>query len=221
MPYKDKEKERERNRKRRLTKNYKEYQRKYQYKWREKNKDKWKEIQRKSDSKPERKAYLKKWWKESPKAEIIKKRFKENHPNLQKEYEKEWREKNPDKVKAKQEKYQYTKKGILNQIKKVQNRRIKFKKISGVYYNVPNKKLIELVDERDKVCVYCGRKFSKDNKSRFYRSYDHLDPFKPHSKTNTVRCCISCNSSKGEKNVFEWVKSKGYKISKVIYELSK
>ena len=219
MPYKDKEKERLRNKKRRETKEYKEYQRKYQRMWRKKNKERVKEIQRKSNSRPERKLYIRKWWKESPKAKEIKRRFQKSEKA--KQYQKEWIRKNPDKVKAKQDKYQYTKKGILNQIKKVQNRRIKFKKISGVYYNIPNKKLIEFVDERDKVCIYCGREFSKDKKSRFYRSYDHLDPFKPHSKTNTVKCCISCNSSKGEKNVFEWAESKGYKISKVIYELSK
>lgn len=206
MPYKDK------------TKN-KEYQREYQKRWRKLNKEKWKSIREKAEQKPERKEYIKKWWKESPKAKEIRKRFNESEKG--KKYHRGWIANNEDKVKQKQDKYQYTEKGILNQIKKVETRRIKFKKISGVYYNVPNKELVKLVNERDKVCVYCGDNFSEDKNSNKYRSYDHLDPFKKHSKTNTVKCCISCNSSKREKNVWEWLEIKNYTPSEIIYKLSK
>jgi len=204
MPYKEKEKR-------------KEYHRKYMEGWRKKNPKRWKEILKKSEASPKRKEYLRKWWRESPKAKEITRRFKESGKG--KGYHREWDKKNPEKVKLKMEKYSKTPKGILNQIKKVQNRRIKFKKIAGVYYNVPNKNLIKIVDGRDKVCVYCGSAFVNDKKSNKYRSYDHLDAFKPHSIHNTVKCCISCNSSKGDKDVWDWLKLKGFSPAKIIYEL--
>ena len=78
MPYKDKEKERERNIRRRKTEKYKSYQREYQKKWRKENKDKWKKIRNKSEARTERKEYLRKWQRESPKFKEIKKRFKES-----------------------------------------------------------------------------------------------------------------------------------------------
>ena len=66
MPYKDLNKRRE-------------YHKNYMKMWTNKNKDRWKEIINKSNSRPERKEYLKKWWKESPKGIAIKNRFKNNH----------------------------------------------------------------------------------------------------------------------------------------------
>ena len=208
MPYKDLEKR-------------KEYQRKYQRKWRQENKEKWKEIREKSDSREERKEYQRKWQKESPKAKEIKKRFKEKHPNKTKEYSYNYVRNNPEKNKEKMQRYNKTSKGRLNRIKKVQNRRDKFKKIAGVYYNVPTKELIELVDGRDKVCVYCGCEFSEDYKSKQYASYDHLDAFKEHSLDNTVKCCKSCNSSKGDKDVLVWLKEKGIAPQRLILNLLK
>jgi len=206
MPHKDKEE-------------HKKYQREYQKKWKKKNKDRWKEICKKSESRPERKEYVRKWWKESPNAKEIRRRF--NKSEKAKLYHNEWRKNNPDKVRLKSKKYNKTAKGRLNRIKKVENRRIKFKKISGVYYNVPTLNLIKFVDERDKECVYCRREFSKDNNSKRYGTYDHLDAFKMHSKTNTVKCCSSCNSSKGDRNVWEWLNKKGLVPSKVIFELAR
>ncbi len=217
MPYKDKEKERQRNKKRRKTEEYKEYQRKYQKKWRETNKDKWKEIRNKSEQRPERKKYLKDWQRDSPKFKEIRKRFQESKKS--KEYQRKWTEENKDKISEKSKRYNKTDKGVLNKIKKVQNRRIKFKKISGVYYNVPTKDLITLVNSRDRRCIFCDCEFSKDYNSKRYGTYDHLDAFKAHSKTNTVKCCNSCNSSKGSKEVLEWLESKNLKPSETIIKL--
>ncbi len=208
MPYKDLEKR-------------KEYHRKYIIKWKNKNPDSWKKIQDKSNSRPERKEYLKKWWSENPKADIIRKRFKDNNPKYQTDYCRQWDKENPDKVKLKQDKYSKTPKGVFNQIKKVQNRRNKFKILTKTYNQRPLKELVEIVDKRDVVCVYCHKEFAKDkNNRKDYRSYDHLDAFKPHSITNTVKCCGSCNSSKCDKEVFAWLKSKGYKPTQIIYELT-
>lgn len=204
MPFKDK-------------KVHREYQREYQRKWRIKNREKYLSIRNKHEQSKKRKEYLKKWWKESPKAKAIRKRF--NSSQKAKEYNIKWNKENKEKIRIKEKKYNATDKGILNQIKKVENRRIKFKKIAGVYYNIPNKDLINIVNERDKVCVYCDCNFSNDKTSIKYRSYDHINAFKPHSINNTVKCCISCNSSKGDKDVLVWLKEKGLKPTELIYKL--
>jgi len=217
MPYKDKKKEKERGVNRRKTEEYKAYQREYQKKWRERNKDGWKKIRRKSEERPERKKYLKEWQRNSPKFKEIRRRFYESKKS--KEYQKKWAEEHRDKISEKGKKYNKTEKGILNKIKKVQNRRIKFKKISGVYYNLPTKNLITMVNNRDKRCIYCDCEFSEYHTSIQYGTYDHLNAFKPHSKTNTVRCCSFCNSSKGEKDVLKWLESKKLKPSIVVIRL--
>ena len=197
----------------------KEYQRKYQEYWRKKNKEKWKEIVKKFQSKSEYKEYQKKWQKDNPKFKIIRKRYFESDKG--KKCIETWNKNNPDKLKLKQDKYYKTDKGILNQIIKVQNRRNKFKKINGNYNQRPTKEIIKLIDERDKVCVYCGKQFSNDKSNKKdYRSYDHLNPNKQHSIMNTVKSCASCNSSKIDKEVFTWLKSKGYTPSKIIIDLN-
>jgi len=53
--------------------------------------------------------------------------------------------------------------------------------------------------ERDKVCIYCGNKEDL--------SIDHLIPRSrggPDIGDNAILACKSCNSSKGDKGVFEW-----------------
>jgi len=208
MPYKDKDKCRE-------------YQKHYQRKWREEHKERIREINKKSESRPERKKYLKKWVVDNPdKVKLSKKKFKESEKGQR--YYGKWNKNNPDKVKLKSKKYSQTPKGILNSIKKVQKRRAKFQVLGGNYNQKPLKGLIEFVDKRDKFCVYCGKQFSNDkNNKQDYRTYDHLDAFQPHSKTNTVKCCGYCNSSKGDKNVWLWLKEKNLTPSKVIYELTR
>lgn len=196
MPFKDKEKK-------------KEYQRNYQKKWKEENKDRWNQIRKKSDSRPEAKEKKKKWWKESPKAKLIRERFKENNPNAKKEICRRWNKNNPDKVKEKFHKYYLTLKGTVNRLKKNDYKRFK----------INNKEittdLIKLVNYRDKSCVYCRNEFKNLN----YIEYDHINPFKPFSKFNMVRCCKNCNRSKLNANVFEWCKFKGYTPVSIIFEL--
>jgi hypothetical protein len=78
MPYKDKDKEKERNIRRRQTDKYKKYQRKYQKAWKLKNQEKWKEIREKSDSRPERKEYIRTWQNESNSFKKIRRKFIDN-----------------------------------------------------------------------------------------------------------------------------------------------
>jgi len=167
------------------------YQKEYQKGWREKNPEKWKEIIRKSENRPERK-----------------------------EYNRQWISKNPNKVKAYYSRYQRTMKGILNQIKKTQARRDKFRKFESSLKKF-TLKYFEEVYNRDKVCVYCRRKFSNDSKSRYKFTFDHLNPFKPFSKDNIVKCCFDCNRNKGNANAIEWCKFMGYKPMPIVYRLTK
>jgi len=190
----------------------KKYHNEYMKKWKEKNKDRWNEIQKKSESRPERKAYLKKWQKESPKFQITKNKFKENHPNIQKEYDKKYKENNPDKVKAKFKKYYLTTKGIINRLRKIDRQRF------GIDNDNLTIELIEMVNGRDKNCVYCGKPFLDLNNFKEIQ-YDHINSFKPFSKFNIVRCCDSCNQSKSNANVLEWCKFKGYNPNPIILEL--
>ena len=73
------------------------------------------------------------------------------------------------------------------------------------------KKELIIIQKRDKKCVYCG---SDKN-----LTFDHIIPLNnrgDNSFLNGVMACINCNSSKGNKNVFEWCKSKNYRVPEII-----
>ncbi len=193
MPYKDKDK-------------YREYQKVYQKNWRKENPEKVKEINNKSESRLERKDYIKKWQKENPKFKIIRKRFNDSENGI--ESRRLWTKNNPEKVKKKYHKYYLTLKGIVNRLKKHDKKRF------GIYNKEITKELIQLVNDRDKSCVYCRKLFNSNT-----IEYDHINPFKPFSKFNMVRCCQTCNRGKLNANVFEWCKFKGYIPDKIVLEL--
>jgi len=213
VPYNNPEKERERQRKRRKTSEYREYQRRYQKNWRIKNPEKWKEIQEKSRNSPKRKEYDAIWQKTSPKAKLIRKRYNESEKG--KIYKKEWVLKNPDKIKAKYNRYYNSLKGIVNRLKKNERRKFKF---PGCVDEI-TVELIEIVNKRDRDCVYCGKKLPEMPTKRNDLHYDHLNPFKPFSKINIVRCCGSCNHQKSNADVLQWCEFKGYKPARIVYDL--
>jgi 5-methylcytosine-specific restriction endonuclease McrA len=66
------------------------------------------------------------------------------------------------------------------------------------------------VIERDRCCVYCGIKFTARSESRRDRpSWEHIiNDARIITRENIARCCIGCNSSKGTKNLVEWLRSK-------------
>jgi len=211
MPYKDPEKERERQRRRRKTPEYKEYQKKYQKEWRLKNRDKVKAIRNKAEKNPKRKASRSNWWKTSPKAKVIRRRF--NQSIKSKEYRKKWNMTNREKIKKKDARYYSSIKGIVNYLKK--NERRKFK-IEPEDITVD---LIITVNKRDKNCVYCGKELPEKSINKNDVHYDHLNPFKPFSETNMVRCCGACNHQKSNADVLQWCEFKGYTPDKIVYEL--
>ena len=65
------------------------------------------------------------------------------------------------------------------------------------------------VIERDKVCVYCGVPFTTFNRCRKTSpSWEHIvNDVKIVTIENICRCCMSCNSSKGTKDLADWFES--------------
>jgi len=82
----------------------------------------------------------------------------------------------------------------------------------------------ELIKRRDKMkCVYCGiNVFEYPIVPKYHPqqlTFDHVDDKGATDLSNLVLSCRSCNSSKLNKNVFEWSKEKNIKIPKIIIDL--
>ena len=65
------------------------------------------------------------------------------------------------------------------------------------------------VIERDKVCVYCGTEFSSSKESKKkMATWEHIvNDARIVTRANISRCCFSCNSSKGAKDLAVWLES--------------
>jgi len=162
---------------------------------------------------PKRKAYLRHWYRTSPKAKLLRQKYLGS--NNKKEANKRYAKKHPDIIKKKYARYYNSIKGTLNYLKK--NERRKFK-IEPKDVTID---LITTVNKRDKNCVYCGIKLPEKPTNRNDVHYDHINPFKPFSETNMVRCCGSCNHQKSNADVLQWCQFKGYKPAKIVYILLK
>jgi hypothetical protein len=59
--------------------------------------------------------------------------------------------------------------------------------------------------QRDKTCVYCGGEF--DNTIRkFKQSWEHIvNDIRINGIDNIALCCVSCNASKGAKELELWL----------------
>lgn len=76
-------------------------------------------------------------------------------------------------------------------------------------WNIPDW-LEREVTERDRCCVYCGLEFVPTNaKKRYKPSWEHIiNDAGILTRENIARCCISCNASKGKRNLADWLESK-------------
>ena len=65
------------------------------------------------------------------------------------------------------------------------------------------------VRERDKVCVYCGVKFTPAKISKkTAASWEHIiNDAKIITRENIALCCCGCNASKGQKRLSVWLES--------------
>ncbi len=77
-----------------------------------------------------------------------------------------------------------------------------------------------IVIKRDKNCVYCGVIFSTSEKSRKNRkSWEHIiNDIKLNGRENIALCCVSCNASKGNKSLNEWINGSYCKKKQITFE---
>lgn len=75
-------------------------------------------------------------------------------------------------------------------------------------WNIPQSLELEIL-ARDTECVYCGVKFTSAKISRkSSASWEHIvNDARIVTKENIARCCVSCNASKGAKELSVWLKS--------------
>lgn len=144
---------------------------------------------------------------ESEKGKSTKRR---NYLENREKYDKksaEWDRKNPEKRNARCRKYYNTSKGKLNMLKKHDARRLGIKSTLTL-------EEFEKVIKRDQECVFCGKEIINEE-------FDHINPFKPFSKDNIVRCCRDCNRGKSRADMIQWMNYQGYKISEKLKEIYK
>lgn len=183
-----------------------EEKREYHKKWREENKDKIKAADEKFRKSDKGKKYMKEYNK-TDKAKSYRKKWEEVHKEEMKAHRRRYN--NSDKGKAKNKKYYYTAKGIANMLRKHDKKRL------GITEHKLTWQIIEMVNNRDKECVYCGCKLNENIE------YDHPNPFRPFSKNNIVRACSKCNKDKSRADMIQWMNFKGYKISQKLLDLYK
>ncbi len=72
------------------------------------------------------------------------------------------------------------------------------------------KHIEDLVQARDLDCVYCRKKFEAFDTSRKRRkSWEHIiNDIRRNGEDNIALCCISCNASKGNKKLKDWLQGK-------------
>jgi len=70
-------------------------------------------------------------------------------------------------------------------------------------WNIPDW-LEKKIRHRDKTCIYCGVKFKNNNYDR--ASWEHIEnDASKISELNIALCCRACNSSKGTKDIEDWL----------------
>lgn len=67
-----------------------------------------------------------------------------------------------------------------------------------------------IVLNRDKACIYCGIPFViSDQKRKTRKTWEHIiNDIRIKGTENIALCCGSCNASKGNKKLEDWLKSK-------------
>jgi 5-methylcytosine-specific restriction endonuclease McrA len=122
---------------------------------------------------------------------------------------KEYARANPLILKNAKKKYLKTLKGIM--ANRLYTQKYRLAKLRAGF-ELTTKQVLEIF-ERDKDCVYCH--------SSIELTLDHIIPVIKNGKTcveNIVVACRKCNSSKHNKNVFEWLSLKGYQIPNIILQ---
>lgn len=87
-------------------------------------------------------------------------------------------------------------------------------------WGIPNE-IEMIVIKRDLGCVYCGIQFvDLDSSRKTRKTWEHIiNDIKINNSENIALCCGSCNASKGNKKLDDWLKSK-YCMNKNISQQS-
>lgn len=96
----------------------------------------------------------------------------------------------------------------------------------------PYKEEIEFIRNRDKTCVYCHKSFDLEHNQNNRKDWDTIEHLNHrqdwdsvgsyHKKNKSVLeivaiCCLACNSSRRDKPLLEWFKSK-YCLKSINYQ---
>jgi 5-methylcytosine-specific restriction endonuclease McrA len=77
-------------------------------------------------------------------------------------------------------------------------------------YNI-SQQLEDKIRGRDKECVYCKTRLKEYRgiigTPKDKATFEHIDNDGPSEKWNVAMCCQSCNSSKKERRLKEWLNS--------------
>ena len=86
-------------------------------------------------------------------------------------------------------------------------------------WNIPEWMEKAIID-RDKVCVYCGVSFTTAKQCRKTSpTWEHIvNDARIVTMENITRCCVSCNASKGTKNLEDWLESSYCEDKKITSE---
>ena len=86
-------------------------------------------------------------------------------------------------------------------------------------WSIPNWLEREVI-ERDRNCIYCGIQFASSNETRKSKpSWEHIvNDARIVSRENIAICCISCNASKGARDLVNWLESKYWETRRITKE---
>lgn len=174
----------------------KKHKREYDRKYYQEHKEKLKVQVRKYGKKNSNKK------KEMNKNYFMKNKDKHNKQSLK------WAKENRDKVNKSGRKWRKTEGGKLSMKKNNIKRRV----LEGK--DTLTKEELKTILKRDKVCVYCS-----SNKKLTFEHIIPLSKYGGNSFLNSVLACLSCNSSKKDKDVFEWCKEQNIEVPKIVLSL--
>lgn len=185
----------------------KECSKKKSKEYRDKNRDKILEYQREYyKNNPEQARQSRKKYRENNKEKVkeIVKNWEERNKEKRRAYHKEWYQANK-KRKRKNERKLYLKSEKHRKYKNELSKIRKHRKRSVVSDFTPFE-WKECTNYFNNECCYCGSKSDK-------LEQDHFIPVAkkgPYTKTNIVPACGSCNSSKNDRDFFEWYPKQNY-----------
>lgn len=133
---------------------------------------------------------------------IRSKHYRENNKERVRQWQREWEERNKEYVKERRHQYYLSHKRQHSQRKRVY-RHLKRANCG----KMTSEQIQELLEWQNYRCMYCGTDISNDS------TIDHhiaVSQGGSNDITNLVMACRSCNSSKGNKNPFQWYKMREY-----------